>query len=131
MEKNNINTGAALRLKEMMKVLDIKAVDIAKSTGMSSGYISNVLSGKKSIGVEMAYSLWETYKVNVHWLLTGEGLMKVVESVAKEPEGKYESNNEVLILQARLEECRELVTRLSGNVTAANVLINKTERIPL
>lgn len=69
--------------------------------------------------------------VDMFWLFTGAEPNVVNITMVAEKKEEYRNTDEVLILQARLEECRELVTRLSGNVTAANVLTNKTERIPL
>lgn len=59
--------------------------------------------------------------VDMVWLFTGmsSGVEKI--AIAAEPQQVYNVSNEVLILQARLEECRETVLRLSGN---ANVIVS-------
>lgn len=125
--ENNIGE----RIKQVMISLNIKASDIVKSTGVSSGYLSNVLAGRKNAGIDLVFSLWETYKINTHWLLTGEGdMFGVRNGMVSEMKSEYNVSNEVLILQARLEECRETVLRLSGNANVT-VLTKQTEKVSL
>ncbi len=41
----------------------------------SSGYISEVETSKTKPGSDLLYSLIRAYKININWLLTGEGSM--------------------------------------------------------
>jgi transcriptional regulator with XRE-family HTH domain len=130
MENIFSHSDISARLESLMKELSIKPIELARSCGVSKGYVSMLLSGKTKIGYDFITGLYATYNVNTNWLISGNGAMfNEVNNVSlKEPEGKYIANsNEVLILQAKLEECRETVARLAGNVRSVNVLTKKIE----
>lgn len=130
MENIFSHTDISARLESLMKELSIKPIELARSCGVSKGYVSMLLSGKTKIGYDFISGLYATYNVNTNWLISGNGTMfnEVNSVLLKEPEQKYiANNNEVLILQAKLEECRETVARLAGNAQSVNVLTKKIE----
>ncbi|MDO9566941.1 MAG: helix-turn-helix transcriptional regulator [Candidatus Desulfaltia sp.] len=48
---------------------------LAELLNTSSSYISEIENGKKSLSLNLIMSLSAKFKVNLNWLLTGEGLM--------------------------------------------------------
>jgi transcriptional regulator with XRE-family HTH domain len=124
------HSNISARLETLMKELNIKPIELARSCGVSKGYVSMLLSGKTKIGYDFMTGLYAAHNVNTNWLISGNGKMfNELNSIAlHEPKESYTTNNnEVLILQAKLEECRETVARLAGNVQSVNVLTKKIE----
>lgn len=75
------------RLKQLLEALRIKQNQFAQSVGVSPSHVSDVLTGRRNgFSTEVVVKIAELYKVNLHWLLTGEGDMfisspdKVVEN---------------------------------------------------
>ena len=60
-------------LKRIRNQLGFKQKELAENLNISSGYLSEVESGKKSPGIEVVSKLLEIYQVNPMYLLTGEG----------------------------------------------------------
>lgn len=121
------------RVAEIVSALNVKPVEIARNVGISKSYMSMVLNRKTKIGLDMLVGLHQVYGVNVNWLLSGVGEMFSTlnnNTTIHEPQKIYNVSSEVLILQARLEECRETVLRLSGNANVT-VLTKQTEKVVL
>lgn len=66
----------ALRLKTLIKALNLNQSSFAKSLGMTQPNISRMTSGEGKISMEVLNGITKTYTdVNLHWLLTGNGHM--------------------------------------------------------
>jgi len=115
MEQIQIEQG--IRLQQLIKVLNLRQASFAKSLGMTQPNISRMVTGEGKISVEVLNRIIDTYKnVNLHWLLTGEGVMFMDSREEKirqveEPPGSYTAKG-----KGRLEELEERVERLEEAV---------------
>ena len=98
----------SIRLKQLIKALNLNQPSFAKSLGMTQPNISRMISGRSSISVEILNRITDRYKqVNLHWLLTGEGLMFLG--------GEEQEREEDVVLvkgKGRLEELEERLARV-------------------
>lgn len=103
MEQHQIDQ--SIRLKKLIKALNINQVSFARSLGMAQPNISRMVSGAGSVSVEVLNRIAAKYmEVNLHWLLTGNGEMflngrqdtslQVNESQANYGKGKWEDLEE-------------------------------------
>lgn len=60
------------RLKLWRKENGLSTNEIAERTGLSSGGLSEYENDKKLIGSKTLLMLYETYKIDINWILTGE-----------------------------------------------------------
>lgn len=60
------------RVKKVRVRLNLKQKDFAESIGLSSGYISEIESGKTRATYDFFYNIVEVYRINPLYLLTGE-----------------------------------------------------------
>jgi transcriptional regulator with XRE-family HTH domain len=115
MEQNQIEQ--SLRLKKLMKALNLNQSLFAKSLGVTQPNISRMVSGESKISAEILSRITGTYKqLNLHWLLTGDGEMflyktndtitQVNEEYAPKGKGKLED------LEERVERLEAAVRRL-------------------
>jgi len=65
------------RIKTIRKVLKLSQTDMAKNLETSSGYISEIETGKITPGGAFMQKIHERYNVNINWLLSGKGGMFV------------------------------------------------------
>ncbi len=68
------------RIKEIRIAKELKQEELAKITGVSQGFISDVEKGKKMPGSGFVISLKRCFNINPDWLLTGEGGMFTISS---------------------------------------------------
>ena len=98
----------SIRLKQLIKALNLNQPSFAKSLGMTQPNISRMISGRSSISVEILNRITDRYKqVNLHWLLTGDGEMFLG--------GAPQERDEDIVLvkgKGRLEELEERVERV-------------------
>lgn len=74
MEQSLIEQG--IRLKKLIKALNLNQSSFAQSLGMTQPNISRMVSGESTISVKVLNGITDTYnQVNLLWLLTGEGSM--------------------------------------------------------
>ena len=105
MEQKRIDQ--SIRLKHLIKALNLNQPSFAKSLAMTQPNISRMISGRSSISVEVLNRITDRYKqVNLHWLLTGEGAM----FLGAEPEIKEDTIPPKS--KGRLEELEERVERV-------------------
>ena len=62
------------RLKEWRKNNGLSARQINADTGIATSMISEYESNKKQMTTKTLLTLWNTYKFDITWLLTGEEL---------------------------------------------------------
>jgi transcriptional regulator with XRE-family HTH domain len=79
----------AMRLKALRKALKFNQKEFAKKLDISSGYLSEVESGKTKPGYDLFYNLSRHFPVNFSYLLHGEG-----EMLAKEKRKGISGNRE-------------------------------------
>ena len=78
------------RLKNWMKLEDLKSSNLADNIGVNRATISHILSGRNKPSIDFLQKLLSVYpNLNSNWLITGIGYMsiktdsKVVEKVKK------------------------------------------------
>lgn len=65
-----------VRLNTLLKALNSNQLRISKATGINQVFLSDIILGKKDISREVLRKLSMKYpKVNLSWLLTGQGEM--------------------------------------------------------
>ena len=72
MEPNFNDTGE--RVKFLMKLNNMKQIDICRKTGMSKNAISNYINGNRIPDTTALYKIAELFNVSMEWLLTGHNL---------------------------------------------------------
>lgn len=108
MEQNQIDR--SIRLKKLIKALNLNQISFAKSLEMTQPNISRMVSGGNNISVEVLNRIMDRYKhVNLHWLLTGVGRMFLEEDPNTR---QVEDSHEPIIVKGRLEELEERMERL-------------------
>ncbi|MCB0574998.1 MAG: helix-turn-helix transcriptional regulator [Saprospiraceae bacterium] len=115
MEQNQIDQ--SIRLKKLIKALDLNQSTFAKSLGLAQPNISRMINGGSNISVEVLNRLAVRFmQVNLHWLLTGNGEMFLDETESKSPKVNEESyvkgKGRLEVLEERLERLEEVVRRL-------------------
>lgn len=63
------------RLNLLIQELNISQTELANKVGISQGYLSMILQGKRGASVELITGLYNNYSDYFHWVLTGEGEM--------------------------------------------------------
>ena len=60
------------RLKFFLKEKKIRQIDMSKVLKLTSGGVSNIMSGKSNVTQQLAFSLQAVYNLNPEWLLEGK-----------------------------------------------------------
>lgn len=104
-----------IRLKNLIKALNLNQISFANSLGMAQPNISRMISGEGRVSIEVLNRISDTYKqVNLHWLLTGVG-----EMFLEEMPDKISQVNEDSVPytgKGRLEELEERLERLEEQI---------------
>ena len=80
-KKTTIDDKFADRLRELIEEkLKIKHTDFAKKIGITSGYVSMVVTKKRGPSAELIAGVFIHYSEHLSWLLTGEHQKKEVSS---------------------------------------------------
>lgn len=112
----------SIRLKQLIKALNLNQPSFSKSLGMTQPNISRMISGRSSISVEILNRITDRYKqVNLHWLLTGEGVM----FLGEEPQEKEEEDILLVKGKGRLEELEERVERVEEGLRKVMIDLEK------
>ncbi len=110
MEQKRIDQ--SIRLKHLIKALNLNQPSFAKSLEMTQPNISKMISGRSSISVEVLNRITDRYKqVNLHWLLTGEGAM-FLEAEPQEKEGTTPPKGRVEELEELMGEVEEVLRKV-------------------
>jgi len=100
------------RLKKLLDILKIRQNQFALSVDLSPSYISDMITGKKTgFSTETLVKITELYRVNLTWLLTGEGEMFVS---ASENEGISVQEQKVIEAYRKKTELQPAVNILLG-----------------
>ena len=112
MEQNQIDQG--IRLKKLIKALDINQISFSKSLGMAQPNISRIINGGSNISNELLNRISARYiQVNLHWLITGVGAMffDAIENTSPQV-----NEAQAAYGKGRLEELEERVETLEAVV---------------
>jgi transcriptional regulator with XRE-family HTH domain len=105
MDQNQIDQ--SIRLKKLIKALNLNQSSFAKSLGMTQPNISRMVNGEGKVSVEVINGITKNYtEVNLHWLLTGDGEMFL------DSKGLQANEDAVVYGKGWLEGLEERVTRL-------------------
>jgi len=63
------------RLKVLRETIGVNQSQFANTLGVAPSFISGIERNKKDVSRELLQKLLEKYKINVNWLLSGEGEM--------------------------------------------------------
>ena len=63
------------RLRQLRRHIGINQIDFAHSIGLKQGSYSDLERGKSGLSNHVKNALFEKYKVNIDWLLNGDGNM--------------------------------------------------------
>lgn len=111
MEQTQIQQG--IRLTKLIKALNLKQNTFAQSLGTTQPNISRMVSGQNKISAEVLNRITQTYKkINLHWLLTGDGEMFIDVPQGKSPEENEPPERTIVKGKGRLEELEDRVERL-------------------
>ena len=115
------------RLIKFLRYKDISNSVFEKTCGMGNGYVNSI---RKGIGTEKLKNITLTYpELNREWLLYGEGSMLNEGYTTFEPVGlatpmspiaMTETEKEVVLLQAKLEEKEKMITILEDQLKKLN-----------
>jgi len=106
------------RIHALRKELGIKQYQMAQEINVNASAVSQMEGNKINPSIESMLVLWKKYKVDLHWLLTGEGDMFC------------ESKNELAIhknkswetLQAMLNKSLEEIAKAKMNLVDSSVI---------
>jgi len=76
------------RIKLFRNALGITIADLSRKAGLSIGMISETETGKNKPSPSLMLALLKFYRLNLNWLLTGEGEMRVSDAPPVQPEKK-------------------------------------------
>ena len=115
------------RLIKFLRYKDISNSVFEKTCGMGNGYVNSI---RKGIGTEKLKNITLTYpELNREWLLYGEGSMLNEGYTTFEPVGlatpmspiaMTETEKEVVLLQAKLEEKEKMIELLKQQLEELN-----------
>jgi len=104
------------RIRQIRLALHLKQVDMARDMGINASALSQLESGRTKPSLETITELGNRYKVDLHWLITGEGLMfGINEGKELQPRGwdKFKQ-----ILDSRLED----IVQARQDMLAADIM---------
>ncbi len=68
--------GVGERIHHLMKLNNIKQIDVCKKTGLCKNTISNYVNGNRLPDTEALYKLSKLFNVSMEWLLTGNDTLE-------------------------------------------------------
>lgn len=90
------------RIRQLRLALQLKQVDMARDMKINASALSQLESGRTKPSLETITELGNRYKVDLHWLITGEGLMFGANESKELPSKGWDNFKQ--ILDSRLEE---------------------------
>lgn len=107
------------RLKKWRKDNKLTTTEIAKKTGISAGGLSEYENNKKLIGSKTLISLYEEYRIDIAYILTGEKQIELNENKKELLEifDKVPEREQIKIIGA-LEEKYKIIEEQSKSSTS-------------
>lgn len=133
-EKRKVAESIGARLKKVRLFLNLNQQSFASYLHTSTGFLSEVESGKKLPGVQLIHSLKRKFNIDTNWLLTGRGTMFESNRMsgshksAPESSGDAALREEVELLRKENEELRKQVLQLEAQVTLLSELIVRIKK---
>ena len=108
------------RILLLRAALGKKQKDFAQELGTSASYVSDIEKGKSKAGEGFIESLYRTYKVNINWVMSGDGDMFLQDprtSMVAEDSGIYIKEGVLkkicqMVLEMDEEEQRDLLKHI-------------------
>jgi transcriptional regulator with XRE-family HTH domain len=128
-----------IRLREVRMALGYSQQYFSALLNTSAGFISEIEGNKKSPGIQLLYSLWRKFNININWLLTGKGTMfnshsrSEHTSPSQEPqrsdmEQDLSIHQQIVALQQENERLQQKVRELQSQVALLSELIIKIKK---
>ncbi|PIO48676.1 MAG: hypothetical protein CMR00_03145 [[Chlorobium] sp. 445] len=124
-----------VRLKEARLSMHYSQQHFANRLNTSTGFISEIESGKKLPGVQLLHSLWRNFNINTNWLLTGKGSMFNTNSDAHHIHQHQGDQVEDTLFQQQIatlieenEKLREKILQLEAQVALLSDLIIRIKK---
>lgn len=113
------------RIRQRLKELGLKSVDISKATSISSGGVSHWLNGNSKPRGENLIKLSKLLQCEPEWLLTGKSSYEALHPELKRAEA-YEVNEPVASYETLVPFFEEV--NLAAGAGLASILDNTTEK---
>ncbi|GAB1467716.1 hypothetical protein MASR2M64_03980 [Candidatus Cloacimonadota bacterium] len=118
------------RLKSIRSALKLKQIEMAKTLAMNPSAISQMESGRTKPSLETLIDIAHKYKIDLHWLITGEGLMFNQPEISKQQHKDWDKLQKMMnasleeIVQARQEmlDSESVNFNVSGEIAAGEPL---------
>ncbi|MDD2597154.1 MAG: XRE family transcriptional regulator [Candidatus Cloacimonetes bacterium] len=108
----------AQRIKELRRALNKKQIEVAHDLQINPSAVSQMESGKINPSIDNLLQLWQLYKVDLHWLLTGEGTMFADSKIQK----SQSASRSWETLQAMLNKSLEEIARAKMDLVDSAVM---------
>lgn len=122
------------RFAALIDALGFTQVSISQLVGISQGYVSQLMSGRRSITVKVLQSIARIRpEVNVSWVLTGEGSMffrteREDPDVLNEPMLKYGSSADPFeAIRSMIDRHGDRIKKLEDEVDVLKEKLKHTE----
>jgi transcriptional regulator with XRE-family HTH domain len=107
MEHYQIDQG--IRLKKLIKLLNLNQIEFARSVGVTQPNISKIVNGESSLSAELLTRMAEVYnQLNLHWLLTGRGEMFFDEALTI----SLQVNEDAILYKRNIEKVKGTLSQL-------------------
>lgn len=108
------------RIKAVLSYSGLTQKRFAEKIGISQGYLSQMLLGKRTLSYETCLNIAKQFPINAHWLVIGEGEMLLSQtSMVEEPSSEYKKS-------ISLTDLPKVIDKLLSDVT---VLTNRLQRL--
>ena len=112
------NATLGKRLKWVIKKLEMKGKEFAQRCGLSYRTLTDYLNDKRTPGANNLRPIAETFNINLHWLITGEGY-PFVEQVKEPVKEVSEPEREKRVVvsdeeRGRMEDLQEEIDQVRG-----------------
>ncbi len=119
-----------LRVKELMRLLNVNQSKFAKGCGIKQGNLSAVLKGRRKVGTVLINQIALGWNVSKKWLLTGEGDSFKSVGIISDDDLTQEVQYEIFeINKGLLESNRGLVESNKGLVESAKDLVESNKML--
>ncbi len=126
------------RLREVRMALGYSQQYFSALLNTSAGFISEIEGNKKSPGIQLLYSLWRKFNININWLLTGKGNMfhshSRIEHTPPSQEQRSDMEQDlsiqqqIIALQQENEKLQQKVRELQSQVNLLSDLIIRIKK---